>query len=328
MKKTLPILVGVLLLAFSSTLGAQEKIRIGIGSVSLQSVLPFIGKQRGLFAKYNLVPEIVYIPGGSTNVQALISGNLDLSQLSGAPGAAANLEGADIIYILGLLDKLNYQLITRPEIKNVEQLKGKKFGISRFSSSADFGLRALLKKVGIDPAKDVTILQIGDEHARLAAVKNGNIDGTVMNAPFGAEAEKLKLNVVADSVKMGIPFFNTGLLGSKKFFDQNEAKALNFLRGYLEAIRIFKIEREYAVKATAQFTRVNNIKAIEEGYDYFKEQLPNVPYPSAEAMQAVVAQLAETNVKARKIDGKAYVNHRYLKQLEDEGFVKRLWETN
>ena len=98
MKKKISILAGVLMLAFSSTVGAQEKIRIGIGSVSLQSVLPFIAKQRGMFAKYNLVPEIVYIPGGSTNVHALISGNLDLSQLSGAPGAAANLEGADIVY--------------------------------------------------------------------------------------------------------------------------------------------------------------------------------------------------------------------------------------
>ena len=261
MKKSIPIFIGVFLLALCGRGWAQEKIRIGIGSVSLQSVLPFIGKQRGLFAKYNLVPEIVYIPGGSTNVQALISGNLDISQLSGAPGAAANLEGADIIYILGLLDKLNYQLITRPEIKNVEQLKGKKFGISRFSSSADFGLRAVLKKIGIDPIKDVTILQIGDEHARLAAVKAGNIDGTVMNAPFGAEAEKLKLNVVADSVKMGIPFFNTGLLGSKKFFDQNEAKVLNFLRAYLEAIKVFKTEKEYAVKSTAQFTRINNTQS-------------------------------------------------------------------
>jgi NitT/TauT family transport system substrate-binding protein len=325
MKKSFWILVGFLL--FAENGAAQERIRIGIGSVSLQSVLPFIGKQRGLFAKYNLVPEIVYIPGGSTNVQALISGNLDISQLSGAPGAAANLEGADIIYILGLLDKLNYQLITRPEIKNVEQLRGKKFGISRFSSSADFGLRALLKKLGIDPVKDVTILQIGDEHARLAAVKNGNIDGTVMNAPFGAEAEKLKLNVVADSVKMGIPFFNTGLLGSKKFFDQNEAKVLNFLRAYLEAIKVFKTEREYAVKATAQFTRIDNTKAIEEGYEYFNGQLRNVPYPSAEAMHAVVAQLAENNPRARKVDGKSYVNDRYLRQLEDEGFVKKLWES-
>ena len=308
MMRSILVLLGLLFITAGEPAHSQEKIRIGIGSVSLQSALPFIAKQKGLFAKYNLLPEIVYIPGGSTNVHALISGNLDLSQLSGAPGAAANLEGADIVYFVGLLDKLNYQLITRPEIKSVEQLKGKRFGISRFSSSADFGLRALLKKLAIDPVKDVTILQIGDEPARLAAVKAGNIDGTVMNAPFAAEADKLKLNVVADSVQMGIPFFNTGLLSSRRVLDQQDTKILNFLRAYLEAIKVYKTEREYAVKAVAQFTRVNNSKAVEEGYDYFKAQLRDVPYPSIEAMQAVVAQLAETNPKARKVDAASYIS--------------------
>ena len=88
---------------------AQEKIRVGQGSISLQSGLMHIGKDRGLFAKYGLTTETIYIPGGSTNVQVLVSGNLDLSQLSGAPGVAANLEGADIVYFASLLDKLNYQ---------------------------------------------------------------------------------------------------------------------------------------------------------------------------------------------------------------------------
>ena len=142
--------------------GAQEKIRVGLGSISLQSGLVHIAKDRGLFAKYGLFTESVYIPGGSTNVQVLVSGSLDLSQLSGAPGVAANLEGADLVYFLGLLDKLNYQLVTRPEIKSVEQLKGKKFAVSRFGSSADFGMRALLKRLGVDPVKEATILQIGD----------------------------------------------------------------------------------------------------------------------------------------------------------------------
>jgi len=116
-------------LVFCSFIGAgnaQERIRVGQGSVSLQSGLMHIAKDCGLFAKYGLVAEVIYIPGGSTNVQVLVSGSLDLSQLSGAPGVAANLEGADLVYFLGLLDKLNYQLITRPEIKSVEQLKGKK----------------------------------------------------------------------------------------------------------------------------------------------------------------------------------------------------------
>ena len=291
----------------------------------MYSGLMYIGKDRGLFAKYGLMTEVIYIPGGTTNVQVLVSGNLDLSQLSGAPGVAANLEGADIVYIASLLDRLNYQLVTRAEIKSVEQLKGRKFGVSRFGSSADFGLRAVLKRLGVDPAKDVSVLQIGDEPARIAAIKSGNIDGTVANAPFGMEAERLKLNVIADSVKMAIPFLNTGILGSKRYLDKQEAKVLNFLRAYLEAIKILKTEKEYSVKALAKFTRVENLKAVQEGYDYFNNQLPPVPYPSPEAMQAVVAQIAETNPKARGVDGKNYVTDRYLKRLEEEGFVKKIW---
>jgi len=321
------IFIATLILSFwlSGWTEAQEKIRVGQGSISLQSGLMHIGKDRGLFAKYGLTTETIYIPGGSINVQVLVSGNLDLSQLSGAPGVAANLEGADIVYFAGLLDKLNYQLITRPEIKSVEQLKGKKFGVSRYGSSADFGMRAMLKRVGVDPIKDATILQIGDEPARIAAIKSGNIDGTVANAPFGIEAERLKLNVVADSVKMDIPFFNTGLLGSKRYLDKQEARVMNFLRAYLEAIKILKTEREYSIKALAQFTRVQNLKAVQEGYDYFVKQLEPVPYPSVVAMQAVVDQIAETNPKAKSVDAKNYVNDRYLKRLEEEGFVKKIW---
>jgi len=325
MKKIAGIVIAVLLAVGARDARAQEKIRVGQGSISLQSGLMYIAQDRGLFAKYGLVSEIVYIPGGSTNVQVLVSGSLDLSQLSGAPGVAANLEGADLVYFLGLLDKLNYQLVTRPEIKSAEQLKGKKFGVSRFGSSADFGMRALLKRLGVDPVKEATILQIGDEPARVAAIKSANIDGTVVNAPFGSEAERLKLNVIADSVKMDIPFFNTGLLGSKRYMDKQEAKVLNFLRAYLEAIKVMKTEKEYSVKAMAKFTRVHNLKAIQEGYDYFNDQLQPVPYPSIEAMQAVVAQIAETNPKARNVDAKSYVSDRYLKRLEEEGFVKKLW---
>ena len=324
-KKALLVLAALLFLWPVRDGYPQEKIRVGYGAVSVQSGLVWIANQKGLFAKYGLAPEIIYIPGGSTNIQALLSGNLDLTQLTGAPGAAANLEGADIVYIAVNLDRLNYQLVTRPEIKRVEQLKGTKLGISRFGSAADFGLRVILKRLGLDPAKDVTILQIGDEPARSAAVKSGNIDGTVMNAPFGTEAEKQKLNILADALKMGIPFFNTGVLGSRRFLERQEGKVLNFLRAYLEAIKILKTEREYSIKALSQFTRIKDLKAVEEGYDYFKDEIRSVPYPSLEAMQAVVAQMAETNPKARRVDARTYINDRYLKQLEEEGFVKRLW---
>jgi ABC-type nitrate/sulfonate/bicarbonate transport system substrate-binding protein len=186
-------------------------------------------------------------------------------------------------------------------------------------------MRALLKRLGVTLSKKRRFFNIGDEPARIAAITSGNIDGTVVNAPFGMEAERLKLNLIADSVKMNIPFFNTGVLGSKRYLDKQEAKVMNFLRAYLEAIRVLKTEREYSIKALAQFTRVQNLKAIQEGYDYFNSQLQPVPYPSIEAMQAVVAQIAETNAKARGIDAKSYVSDRYLRRLEEDGFVKKIW---
>lgn len=325
MKKLHSFILALFSIVGFTCVHAQEKLRVGLGSISLQSGLVHIAKDRGLFAKYGLTAESIYIPGGTTNVQVLVSGNLDLSQLSGAPGVAANLEGADVVYFAGLLDKLNYQLVARSDIKSIEQLKGKKFAVGRYGSSADFGMRAMLKRVGIDPVKEATILQIGDEPARIAAITSGNVDGTVVNAPFSSEAERLKLNVLADSVKMNIPFFNTGLLGSRRFLEKQDARVMNFLRAYLESFRILKTERDYSVKALGQFTRVQNLKALQEGYDYFNNQLQPVPYPSVEAMQAVVAQIAETNPKARGIDAKSYVNDRYLKRLEEEGFVKRVW---
>ncbi len=266
---------------------------------------------------------VVYIPGGSTVIQGMVSGDIDLGQLTGPPGVAANLRGADILYVAMTDDRMGYQLATRPEIKTAADLKGKRFGISRFASSSDFGLRTLLRRLGIDP-KDVTILQIGNESERLAALKSGGIDGSIFNAPFGSMAKKFNFNVLADAGALGIPYFNTGMCGSAKLLQKNEGRILNFLRAYVEAIKIFKTEPEYTLKALAQFSRVNDQELLKEAYDYNKNKIPDIPYPSVSAMQAVVDPLVAAEPKLGKIDARNFVSDRYLKKLEEEGFVQKL----
>jgi NitT/TauT family transport system substrate-binding protein len=120
-------------------------------------------------------------------------------------------------------DRMGYQLVTRPEIKSANELKGKRFAISRFASSADFGARALLRRLGVDP-KDVTILQIGNEADRLAALRAGSVDGSVFNAPFGALAKKFNFNILADAGVLGIPCFNTGICGSASCCGKTKAR--------------------------------------------------------------------------------------------------------
>jgi NitT/TauT family transport system substrate-binding protein len=325
MKRTVSgfLLSVLLLLGFIGTAFATDTIRIAYSSVNPHALLVSLAEKRGLYAKYGLSSIVVYIPGGSTVVQTMVSGDVDLGQLTGAPGVAANLRGADILYIAMTDDRMGYQLATRRDIKSAAELKGKRLGISRFASSSDFGTRTLLKRLGIDP-KDTTILQIGNETERLAALRSGSIDGSVFNAPFGAVAQKFNFNVLADAGALGIPYFNTGMCGSAKLLMKNEGRILNFLRAYLEAIKIFKTEPEYTLKALAQFSRVSDMELLKEAYEYNKNKIPDIPYPSLSAMQAVIDPLVEAEPKLGKIDAKNYVSDRFLKKLEEEGFVKKL----
>ncbi len=302
---------------------AAETIRLVYSSVNPHALLVSMAEKRGLYAKYGLTSTIVYVSGGSTAIQAMVSGDVDLAQLTGPPGVAANLRGADIVYFAMTDDRMGYQLVTRPEIKSANELKGKRFAISRFASSADFGARALLRRLGVDP-KDVTILQIGNEADRLAALRSGSVDGSVFNAPFGALAKKFNFNILADAGALGIPYFNTGICGSAKLLQKNEGKILNFLRAYLETIKIFKTEPEYTLKVLAQFTRVSDAELLKESYEYNKTRIPDMPYPSLTAMQAVVDPLVAADPKAGKVDAKNFITDRFLKKLEEEGFLQKL----
>jgi NitT/TauT family transport system substrate-binding protein len=322
-KFTRIISLSLLCAAWAGLAHAADTIRIAYSSVNPHALLVSLAEKRGLYAKYGLSSVVVYIPGGSTVVQAMVSGDIDLGQLTGPPGVAANLRGADIQYVAMTDDRMGYQLATRPEIKSAADLKGKRFGISRFASSSDFGLRTLLRRLGVDP-KDVTILQIGNESERLAALKSGGIDGSIFNAPFGSMAKKFNFNVLADAGALGIPYFNTGMCGSAKLLQKNEGRILNFLRAYVEAIKIFKTEPEYTLKALAQFSRVNDQELLKEAYEYNKNRIPDIPYPSVSAMQAVVDPLVAAEPKQGKIDAKNFVTDRYLKKLEEEGFVQKL----
>lgn len=302
---------------------AAETIRVVYSSVNPHALLVSMAEKHGIYAKYGLASTIVYVSGGSTAIQAMVSGDVDLAQLTGPPGVAANLRGADLVYFAMTDDRMGYQLVTRPEIKSASELKGKRFAISRFASSADFGARALLRRLGVDP-KDVTILQIGNEADRLAALRSGSVDGSVFNAPFGALAKKFNFNILADAGALGIPYFNTGICGSAKLLRNNEGKILNFLRAYVETIKIFKTEPEYTLRALAQFSRVNDQELLKEAYEYNKTRIPDMPYPSLTAMQAVVAPLVAADPKAGKVDAKNFITDRFLKKLEEEGFVQKL----
>jgi NitT/TauT family transport system substrate-binding protein len=137
--------------AVCSSAPAAEPIRIAYSSVNPHALLVWIAEKRGLYAKHGLSSTLVYVPGGSVAIQALVSGDIDLAQLTGPPGVIANMKGADVVYIAMTDDKMGYQLVTRQDVKKPAELKGKRLGISRFGSSSDFSTKVLLGKSASTP---------------------------------------------------------------------------------------------------------------------------------------------------------------------------------
>ena len=318
------------ILSFDPWVGAQQnpppKVSIAYSSFNMPASLVWIAKDDHLFAKHGLDLELIYIPGGTTVMAALVSGNINFAQLTGSPGAYAFLGGADVVYLAASMESMSYQIVVRPEIRAPQDLKGKRFGISRFGSSPDVAARMAMRKLGLNPDTDVSIIQAGSSPERLAALLGKKIDATVLNAPFDRVAEKYNLRIVADTGKMGIPYFDTGIVTTRRFLKNNEENTLRFLRAYVEAIKVFKTSKSHAKEVAGRYSRLNDPEALEDAYSYFVDKIPRYPYPTAPGMRTVLEEIARNNPRARNIKPQDLIDSRFVKELQLSGFIDNLYK--
>src|SRR5438093_5564356 len=215
----LATLVFMLIILFVSTAGAAEqlsdrppeKVTIAYSSISGNMAPLWVTYERGFFCKYRLDVQIVFIKSGSTTVQNLISKEVAFAQMAGAGAIQSRLRGLDVVMIAGFLNTLDYQLMVDKSITRPDQLKGKIMAVSRFGSSSDFATRYALDKYGLVPEKDVTILEIGSQPARFAALGTGKIQAAMIAVPLTLKAKALGFHALADLQMLGLEYQHTGL---------------------------------------------------------------------------------------------------------------------
>lgn len=300
-------------------------IHVGYSAVNPPSSLVWIMKEEGLFEENKFRAFLVFMRGGTTHTQAILAGDVQFGQLTGPPGLSAYLAGGPVVYVASSQDMMTYQLIARSDIKNASQLSGKTLAISQYGASADFALRLMLKHVEINPEKQVKILQIGDEAARLAALIKGHIDGTIVNAPFGLSAKQYNLNVLLDSTKLNIPYFNTGILTTRAMVRDQSDAVRRFLRGYVKAISYFKTRPESTRKMLQRFSKIDDSNRLQETYSYFRDNILKVPAPSVSGLQTVLDVVAQNNPKARNVKPEDLIDARFVRELEASGYIESLY---
>ena len=307
--------------------GAQAltPVKVGYDGFSITTGPMNYGLQKGIFKKYSIDLSMVYIDAGTTLTQAVVGGSVDIGQNGYTPAAAAAVQGADIAFIGGISNKLPFQLIVKSEIKTAEDLKGKKIAISRLGSSSDTAATFALTHLGLKRT-DVTLLQLGGEGTRTAAMMSGQIDGSLEQLPRSAELEETgKYHLMVDCTVVAGDYPNTSYVTRRSMLKQHPDVIKKFMMGISESIHAFKTNKKEALELTAAFLKTPNNHALDKTYESFSEVVfPDVPRPSLAGIALVLAELKDKLPAAGKATPEQIVDTTAIDELEKEGFYAKL----
>lgn len=267
-RKTKIALLVLLLCGSAVPLEAQiTKVAIGYSGISADQLVLCVAKDTGIFARNNLDAQPIYFTGGTMSVTAMVSGDTPLIQASGPGIVSAGLAGAEPVYVVGGITTLDYWLMTQPEIKTPEQLKGGTVAVARFGGAADFVARYALARLGLNPGKDVTIVQTGSTPERLAAMEARRVTGSTLVPPATFIAQRKGFHLLADVASLGLAYQHQGGVTTRKFLRENQAVVRNFVKSYIEAVHRLKTDRAIGMKIAAKYLRLEDPELLKKTYE-------------------------------------------------------------
>ena len=323
------IAVAILIFAHASRVSAQTRLNVGYSAVSADQLPAWVAKETGLFSKNGLDVQLIFFTGGTTAILALVSADVPVTQVSGPGLVSSVLGGSDAVFVAAGMTSLNYVLMGKPGIKTGDQLKGGTVAISRFGSATDTIARFALKKIGLTPGKDITIVQVGSGPDRLSAILTGRVTAAVINPPSSFQAERKGLAVVADVAKMDLVFQHTGVATTRRFIRDHTDTVRRYVKAHGEAIHTMWTDKETTIRVLGKYMGSGLDRDIlERSYTnvmhesfYSKKQ-----YPSLEGLKTVIDDLAERDPRAKTVKPEQFVDFTFIKELDQSGFIDGLYK--
>jgi ABC-type nitrate/sulfonate/bicarbonate transport system substrate-binding protein len=270
---------------------------------------------------------LLYVGGGGRAAQVVQSGEVPIGVFTGGAVVNSKLAGGDLVMIASSMNVMTFSVMTRPDIRRVEELKGRRIGISRFGSATDFGLRYAEAKWPIKRQRDFAVLQLGGMPELWAALRSGSLDAAMLNAEMSIVARKEGFRELADLSKMGINFPTSSIATTRSFIKRSENTVRKFVRGFVEGVHYGKTQRTFGVQVLKKYLRQEDPVFLNELYDlYVLRNIPQVPRPSPEAMKTVLDQMIETNPQVASLRPEQLIDGRFFEELDKEGFIERLWK--
>lgn len=331
-KLALLLAIAVLSLTFQHAYAQDKKLdpfTISYASVSGTRGPLWIAQDLGLFAKYGLDVNLVYIASGVISVNALLSGSVDIIAAAGSSVVSAAARGAPLV-IIASLGHIAYKLVALPAITNVQSLKGKVIGSSRIGAGTDYALKRLLPKLGLTPGKDVQLIPTGisESDRRLLMMLQGKIDATLATEDnlLQLGARGAKLSVLADLYDNGVYTTGSDIATSRQLLKERPQQLKAFIMALTEGTAYGRAHKDQTMRIYRKYLKIEDPKLLESIHkNYLLGTIPAKPYPREEALQNDIEDLSNTYVDLKGRKAAEFLDLSLLKSLEDEGFFKRLY---
>ncbi|HEX6769870.1 MAG TPA: ABC transporter substrate-binding protein [Candidatus Binatia bacterium] len=305
-----------------------QKINVAYSSISGNMAPLWVTQDKGFFRKYGLDVQSILIESGTTTAQALVAGDISFASVAGPAVIQSALRGADVVMIAGVINTLTFQLFTERGITRPDQFKGKAVGVTRYGSATDFAMRYALDKYGLDTNKEVTVLQLGNLPAMLAALEAGKIQGAMLSMPTSVRAKKSGFPMLADLQMLGLEYQHTSIATSRALLKSKPDLARDFMRAYIEGIHYAKTHRREAIEIIAKYLRTDDKDILDETYDSIIATLiPEKPYPTQKGIQIILREIGAKEPTARSARPEQFVDTTILKEFESSGFIDKLYKS-
>ena len=302
---------------------AAEKINASYGAISGSMAPIWAAKEARLFDKQGLDLNLVYIPGGPRSIMSLIGNSLEFVNHSGMPALEAYQRGAETAMIASSMNQLEHAVIADKSITSVEQLRGKVLGMSAPGALTDVVLREALRLNGISE-KEVTIIPVGDEGARLASLQTGRVQAVIISGIQRLTAARMGFRPVIDLGKLPIEVSGSSILARRSYLAQNPEIALKFLKAWIEGVFLFKARPEFSLGVLQKYVASRDPEVLSAIYELNKQQLSTKPAPYVRVVKSMMQLLARTRPDLPNANPEGFVEARFINELEKSGFFEEM----
>lgn len=302
-----------------------ERAVLAYGSTGANLTPFWVARDAGIYKQYGLDVDLVFFRGSTITINALATKDAHFGAFGASSSVLAKLGGVDTVLIATAAPGLLFYLLVKKEIKNANDLKGKKIAISRPGTDSDLGARVAVQRLGLGE-KEVSFISLGTDTERLGAMLQGVVDATVVTVSGYITAQKMGFHSILDLGQANIPYEAAGLITTRALMRDNSDLVMKYVKGFVAGIHYAKTNREPTLKILSKYMRTDDRDVLGASYDYFVGRIiPRVPYVNEKGLQAVIDFIRQRNPQTPNVKASDFMDNRFIKELDESGFIKALY---